>query len=83
MASGPITSWEKDGKKVERVTDFIFLGSKIITDGDCSHKISRCFTPWKKSYDKPRQCIKKQKHSFANKGPSIQVFGFSNSHIRT
>ena len=41
MASGPITSWEKDGKKVERVTDFIFLGSKIITDGDCSHEIKR------------------------------------------
>ena len=52
MASGPITSWQIEGEKLETVTDFIFLGSKIIADGDCSHK-----TPWKKSYDKPRQCI--------------------------
>ena len=42
MASGPITSWQIDGKKVETGTDFIFLGSKITVDGDCSHKIKRC-----------------------------------------
>ena len=42
MASGPITSWQRDGKKVETVIDFIFLGSKIIADGDCSHEIKRC-----------------------------------------
>ena len=42
MASGPITSWEIDGKTVETVSDFIFLGSKITADGDCSHKIKRC-----------------------------------------
>ena len=42
MASGPITSWEIDGETVETVSDFIFLGSKITTDGDCSHKIKRC-----------------------------------------
>ena len=42
MASGPITSWQTDGGKVETVTDFIFLGSKITADGDCSHKIERC-----------------------------------------
>ena len=41
MASGPITSWQIDGRKLERVTDFLFLGSKITTDGDCSHKIKR------------------------------------------
>ena len=59
MASGPITSWEIDGETVETVSDFIFLGSKITTDGDCSHEIKR-LTPWKKSYDQPRQHIEKQ-----------------------
>ena len=54
MASGPITSWQIDGKKVETMTDFIFLGSKITTDCDCSHEIKR-LTPWKESYDQPRQ----------------------------
>ena len=55
MASGPITSWQRDGDMVERVSDFIFLGSKITTDGDCSHQIKRCLlTPWKESYDQPR-----------------------------
>ena len=53
MASGPITSWESDGETVETVSDFIFLGSKITADGDCSHEI-KTFTPWKKSYDQPR-----------------------------
>ena len=54
MASSPITSWEIDGETVETVADFIFLGSKITVDGDCSHEIKRCFTPWKESYDQPR-----------------------------
>ena len=54
---------------METVADFIFLGSKITTDGDCSHEIKR-LTPWKKSYDQPRQHIKKQRHFFVNKGPS-------------
>ena len=53
MASSPITSWEMDGETVETVSDFIFLGSKITADGDCSHKI-KTFTPWKKTYDQPR-----------------------------
>ena len=53
MASGPITSWEIDGETVETVADFIFLGSKITADGDCSHEI-KMLTPWKKSYDQPR-----------------------------
>ena len=52
MASGPITSWEIDGETVETVLDFIFLGSKITADGDCSHEIN--FLPWKESYDQPR-----------------------------
>ena len=81
MASSAITSWQIDGGKVETVTDFIFLGSKITVDGDCSHEIKRMLAPWKKSYDKPRQHIKRQKHYFANKGPYGQSYGFSSSHV--
>ena len=58
MASSPITSWEIDGETVETVSDFIFLGSKITADGDCSHEIKGTLTPWKESYDQPRQHIK-------------------------
>ena len=76
MASDPITSWEIDGETMETVTDIIFLGSKITADGDCSHKIKRTLAPWKKSYGKPKQCIKKQRHYFANKGLSSQSYGF-------
>ena len=72
MASGPITSWEIDG---ETVSDFIFLGSKITADGDCSHEI-KIPTPWKESYDQPRQHIQKQRHYVANKGPSSKAMGF-------
>ena len=53
MASGPITSWQIDGGKMETVTDFIFLDSKITVEGNCTHKIKK-LSPWKKSYDKPR-----------------------------
>ena len=67
MASDPITSWELDGETLETVSDFIFLGSKITADGDCSHEI-KILAPWKESYDKPRQHVKKQRHEFANKG---------------
>ena len=81
-ASGPFTSWEIDGEMMETMTDFIFLGSKITADVDCSHKIKRrLLAPWKKSYDQPRQSVKKQKHYFAKKGPSSQSYGFSNSHV--
>ena len=69
MASGPITSWQTDGENVETVSDFIFLSSKITADGDCSHDIEKMLAPWKNSYDKPRQFIKKQRHYFADKGP--------------
>ena len=75
MASGPITSWQIDRETVETVTDFIFRGSKITADGDCSHEI-KTLTPWKESYDQPRQHIKKQRRYFANKGPSSQSYGF-------
>ena len=66
MASGSITSWQIAGETVETGTEFILGGSKISEDGDCSHEIKRHLTPWKKSYDQPRQHIKKQRHYFAD-----------------
>ena len=82
MASSPITSWQIDGERMESVTDFIFIGTKIIADGDCSHEIKRLkISHWKKSYDQPRQHIEKQRHYFTNKGPSSQSYGFSSGHI--
>ena len=75
MACGPITSWQIDGETMETMRDFTFLGSKIVTNGDCSHEIKKMLAPWKKSYDQPRQNIKKQK------GPSRQNHGFSSSHV--
>ena len=80
MASGPITSWQVDGEKMETVITFIFLGSKITADGDCSHEI-KILAPWKESYDKARQLIKKQRHHFANKGLYSQSYGFSGSYV--
>ena len=80
MASGPITSWQIDGQTMKTVRDFILGGSKITADGDYSHEIKR-LVPWKKSYDQPRQHIQKQRHYFANKGPSSQGYGFSSSHV--
>ena len=79
MASSPITSWQIDGGKLVIMTDFIFLGSKITADGDCSHE--KTLAPWKKSYDQPRQHIKKRRHHFANKCPCSQSYGFSSSHV--
>ena len=74
---GSITSWQIEGGKVEAVTNFIFLGSKITADGDCSQ-----LAPWKESYNKPRQCIKKQSHYLAEKGLYSQNYGFSSMHVR-
>ena len=78
MASGPVTSWQIDGETVGTVADFIFLGSKITVDGDCSHEM---LTPWKKSYDQPRQHIIKQRYHFVNKGPSCKGYGISSGHV--
>ena len=74
MAFGPITSWQMDGEKVETVADFILGGSKTLPSVTAVMKLKD--TPWKKSYDKPRQCIKKQRHHFANKGPYSQSYDF-------
>ena len=80
MASSLITSWQIDGETMETMRDFIFLGSKITADGDSSHEI-KMLAPWKKNYDQPRQHMKKQRHYFADKGPSSQGYGFSSSII--
>ena len=76
MASGPSTSWQIYGETMETVTNFIFWGSKITADGDCSHEIKNMLTPWKENYDQSRQHIKKQRHHFADKGPYSQSDGF-------
>ena len=78
LASGPISSCQIDGEKVETETYFIFFDFKITADGDCSHKI-KTLAPWKKSYDKPRLHIKKQRQHFADKGLYSQSYGFSRS----
>ena len=77
----PITSWQIDGEIMETVTDFIFLGSKITVDGDCSHKIKRGLLLGRKVMTNPDSIYKKQRHYFANKGPSSQSYGFSSGHV--
>ena len=79
IASGHITSWQIDGETMKTVIDFIFLGSKVTGDGNFSHESKR--KVWKKSYDQPRQHIKKQRHYFANKVLFSQRYGFSSSHV--
>ena len=81
MASGPITSWPINGETVEIVTVFIFLGSIITADGDCSHKIRRCLLLERKAMTNLDSIFKKQRHYFANKGLSSQSCGFSSSHV--
>ena len=81
MASGPITSWQVDGETVEAMADFIFLGSKITVDGDCSHEIKRCSLLGRKIMTNLDSLLKKQRHPFANKGLSSQSYGFSSSHV--
>ena len=75
MASSPIISWQIAGEKLEAVIDFIFLGSKITVDSDCSHEI-KMLAPQKESYDQPRQYIKKQRHHFVYKCSHSQRDGF-------
>ena len=81
MASGPITSWQIDGETVETVSDFIFLGSKITADGDCSHEIKRHLLLGRKVMTNLENILKKQRHYFANTGPSSQGYGFSCGHV--
>ena len=78
MASGPVTLWEIDG---ETVSDFIFLGSKITADGDCSYEIKRRLLLGRKVMTNLDSIFEKQRHYFANKGPSSQGYGFSSGHV--
>ena len=79
MASGPITSWEIHGETVETVSDFIFLGSKITVDGDCSHEIKRHLLLGRKVMSNLDNIFKSR--DIANKGPSSQGCGFSCGHV--
>ena len=81
MASGPITSCQIDGETMETVSDFIFGGSKITADGDCSHEIKRRLLLGRKAMTNLNSILKKQRHHFANKGPSSQSYGFSSRHV--
>ena len=81
MASGPITSWQIDGETMETVTDFIFLGSKITADGDCSHETKRHLLPGRKAMTNLDSILKSRDIYFANKGLSSQSYGFSNNHV--
>ena len=80
MASGPITSWQIDGETMETVTDFIFLGSKITADGDCSHEMKRHLLCGRKAMTN-LDSVLKRKHYFADKCPSSQSYGFSSNHV--
>ena len=79
MASGPITSWQIDGETMETVIDFIFLGSKITADGDCSHEMERCLVFGRKVMTNLDSILKSR--DITNKGLSSQSYGFSRSHV--
>ena len=79
MASSPITSWQIDGETVETVPDFILGAPKSLQMVTAAMKLKD--TPWKESYDQPRQHIKKERHYFVKKGLSSQGYGFSSSHV--
>ena len=81
MASGLITSWQIDGETVKTVADFIFLGSKITADGDCSHEIKRRLLLGRKIMTNLDSIFKSRDIYFANKGPSSQGYGVSSGHV--
>ena len=81
MASGPITSWQIDGEKMETVTDFIFLGSKITADGDCRHEIKRCFLLGRKAMINLDSILNSRDITLQQQSPYSQSYGFSNSHV--
>ena len=80
MASGPTTSWQIDGETVETMTDFILGAPKSLQMVTAAMKLKDACS-LEENYDQPRQLIKKQRHYFANKGPSSQSYGFSSSHV--
>ena len=81
IASCPISSCHIHGETMKTMRDFIFLDTKITVDGDYSHKIERCLLPERKAITNLDSKLKKQRHYFANKGPSSQSYGFSSSHV--
>ena len=81
MAFGPTTSWQIDGETMETVRNFISGGSKITADDDCSHEIKRRLLFGRKAMTNLDSILKKQRHYFANKGPSSQGYGFSSGHV--
>ena len=81
MASGPITSWQTEGGTMETVTDFIFLGSKVTADGECSYEIKRRLLLGRKAVTNLDSLIKKWRYHSADKGPYSQSYGFSSSHV--
>ena len=81
MASGPITLRQIDGETVETVSDFILGGFKITADDDCSPEIKRCLLLGRKVMTNLDSILKKERHYFANKGPSSQGYGFSSGHV--
>ena len=81
MASGPITSWQIDGETIETVRGFIFLGSKITADGDCSHEIKRRLLLGRKAMTNLDSILKSRDITWPTKGPSSQSYGFSSSHV--
>ena len=80
MASGPITSWQIDGQTMGTVTEFIFLGSKITSDGDCNCEIKRHLLLGRKPMTN-LDCVLKSRDHYANKGPYSESYGFSRSHV--
>ena len=81
MASGPITSWQIDGETVERVADFIFLGSKIIADGDCSHEIKRHLLLGRKIKSSLDSMLKSRDIALLTKVPLVKAMVFSSGHV--
>ena len=81
LASSPINSWHIDGETMETVTDFIFLGSRLPEDGDCSHEIKRCLFLGRKEMTNLDNILKNQRYYFAHKGLCSQSYGFSSSHV--
>ena len=81
MVSGSITSWHIDGKTMEKMADFLLWGSQINVDSDCSHEIKRCLLLGRKAIANIGNILKKQRHYFADKGPSSQSYGFSSSDV--
>ena len=82
IASGLITSWQIDGRKIETVSDFILGGSKITVDGDCNHKIKRLLLLGRKVMTNLDGILKSWDTTLPNKGPYSQIYGFSSSHVQ-